>query len=36
MITADAPPAARFTPNQRRWFFAAWGGVVLDGVDSFI
>ena len=37
MITADAPLAtARFTPNQRRGFLAAWGGVVLDGVDSFI
>jgi MFS family permease len=37
MITADASPSpARFTRNQRRGFFAAWGGVVLDGVDSFI
>ena len=37
MITADAPAASvRFTPNQRRGFLAAWGGVVLDGVDSFI
>jgi MFS family permease len=37
MITTDAPLAtARFTPNQRRGFLAAWGGVVLDGVDSFI
>ncbi len=26
----------RFTPNQIRGFGAAWGGVVLDGVDSFI
>ena len=25
-----------FTSNQRRGFLAAWGGVVLDGVDSFI
>jgi MFS family permease len=25
-----------FTTNQRRGFFAAWAGVVLDGVDSFI
>src|SRR6476646_9910894 len=24
------------TPNQRRGFFAAWGGFVLDGMDSFI
>src|SRR6266550_4416571 len=24
------------TPNQRRGFFAAWGGWVLDGMDSFI
>src|SRR4029453_145940 len=37
MITADAPLlSARFTSNQRRGFVAAWGGVVLDGVDSFI
>ena len=37
MITAEAPSSsARFTPNQRRGFFAAWAGVVLDGVDSFI
>ena len=37
MITAEAQaPSTRFTPNQRRGFFAAWGGVVLDGVDSFI
>jgi MFS family permease len=24
------------TVNQKRGFFASWGGVVLDGVDSFI
>jgi MFS family permease len=37
MITTDAPlVTARFTPNQRRGFLAAWGGIVLDGVDSFI
>ena len=37
MLTTDAPVlAARFTSNQRRGFLAAWGGVVLDGVDSFI
>jgi MFS family permease len=37
MTTAAAPvPPARFTSNQRRGFLAAWGGVVLDGVDSFI
>jgi MFS family permease len=24
------------TSNQKRGFFAAWGGVALDGVDSFI
>lgn len=37
MITAAAPVSpARFTSNQRRGFLAAWGGVVLDGVDSFI
>ena len=27
---------ARFTQNQKRGFIAAWGGVVLDGLDSFI
>lgn len=27
---------SRFTANQKRGFIAAWGGVVLDGVDSFI
>jgi len=26
----------RLTANQRRGFAAAWGGIVLDGVDSFI
>ena len=37
MSTAAAPGApARFTSNQRRGFLAAWGGVALDGVDSFI
>ncbi len=37
MITAAAPVSpGRFTSNQRRGFLAAWGGVVLDGVDSFI
>ena len=36
-MLADAPVAPlRLTPNQRRGFFAAWGGIVLDGVDSFI
>src|ERR1043166_5013136 len=36
-ITADAPVSlAGLTTNQRRGFLAAWGGVVLDGVDSFI
>lgn len=27
------PPLTR---NQKRGFFASWGGIVLDGVDSFI
>ena len=27
------PPLTR---NQKRGFLASWGGVVLDGVDSFI
>jgi len=37
MISAKAADAPRrFTSNQRRGFFAAWGGIVLDGVDSFI
>ena len=35
LAEAQASPS-RFTPNQRRGFLAAWGGVVLDGVDSFI
>src|SRR5205814_8078161 len=26
----------RLTRNQRRGFLAAWGGWVLDGMDSFI
>ena len=34
MIATEVP--AGFTSNQRRGFLAAWGGVVLDGVDSFI
>jgi MFS family permease len=37
MIPVEAPvSSARFTRNQRRGLFAAWGGIVLDGVDSFI
>jgi MFS family permease len=37
MSTAvDPSSSARFSPNQRRGFIAAWGGVALDGVDSFI
>jgi MFS family permease len=38
-VVAGLPPgvrAGRYTPNQVRGFIAAWGGVVLDGVDSFI
>jgi len=27
---------APLTPNQIRGFWAAWGGIVLDGMDSFI
>src|SRR2546423_1623643 len=29
-------PQVPLTTNQRRRFFAAWGGWVLDGMDSFI
>src|SRR4029078_8716302 len=37
MVPAESPAVpSRFTSNQRRGFFAAWAGVVLDGVDSFI
>jgi len=28
--------ATPLTPNQVRGFWAAWGGIVLDGMDSFI
>jgi MFS family permease len=37
-MSSAAPPAIStgFTANQRRGFIAAWGGVALDGVDSFI
>ena len=28
--------AVALTPNQVRGFCAAWGGLVLDGMDSFI
>jgi MFS family permease len=32
-----APATERpLTQNQVRGFFAAWGGIVLDGMDSFI
>ena len=30
------PNRIRLTPNQVRGFWAAWGGWVLDGMDSFI
>lgn len=36
MTTVLASAPTRFTSNQIRGFVAAWGGVVLDGVDSFI
>jgi MFS family permease len=37
MIPTDAAASPRrFTSNQRRGFIAAFGGIVLDGVDSFI
>src|SRR5690349_4150635 len=37
MIPTEAVASTgRFTSSQRRGFFAAWGGIVLDGVDSFI
>src|SRR5689334_8114750 len=36
-MLAEAPALpSRLTPNQRRGFLAAWGGILLDGVDSFI
>ncbi|MEQ1884170.1 MAG: MFS transporter [Bryobacteraceae bacterium] len=36
--TAPSAPAAvsKLTPNQIRGFIAAWGGWLLDGMDSFI
>lgn len=37
MILTEAPASrSESTSNQRRGFLAAFGGVVLDGVDSFI
>ncbi len=39
MSLASAEPVAtgaRLTPDQRRGFWAAWGGWALDGMDSFI
>src|SRR6476659_8654476 len=37
MIPTEAQTSRiSLTSNQRRGFLAAWGGVVLDGVDSFI
>jgi len=36
-MLAEAPASPTgLTPNQRRGFLAAWGGILLDGVDSFI
>jgi len=34
--TQAVPTRTPLTPNQIRGFFAAWGGWVLDGMDSFI
>ena len=34
VTTAQAKPP--LTANQKRGFFAAWGGWALDGMDSFI
>jgi MFS family permease len=34
--TEAAASPGRSRSNQLRGFFAAWGGIVLDGVDSFI
>jgi MFS family permease len=35
-IQLDPGTRLRFTRNQQRGFLASWGGIVLDGVDSFI
>ena len=32
----EREPAVSLTPNQIRGFWAAWGGLTLDGMDSFI
>jgi MFS family permease len=34
--TQTAPEQTPLTSNQRRGFLAAWGGLTLDGMDSFI
>ena len=33
---AVAPASARLTGDQKRAFWAAWGGWTMDGMDSFI
>jgi MFS family permease len=35
-LLESSQPEERLTSNQRRSFWAAWGGWVLDGMDSFI
>src|SRR5512135_346734 len=35
-VQTTSTPAVRLTRNQVRGFWAAWGGWVLDGMDSFI
>ncbi len=35
-VTPTRPARPSLTKNQRRGFLAAWGGLTLDGMDSFI
>jgi MFS family permease len=36
VFTPTRSPRSPLTKNQRRGFLAAWGGLTLDGMDSFI